>query len=560
MLIDIDAQVLDERRHGYLLRAVNLYRLALAATLSTLFLLVEDKARFFNTSQPDLFLFAIWGYTGCAALFLLTSLARWPNLNVQAHLQAVIEIGVLTFMIYASGGMGSHLMTVLVMAIAANAILLPMSSGLSLAILALLLAVLASLMAPEMANRPPLLSFDFLPDHYGLHGIPLRLGFPNSQEWSRLGVFGLVLLTVAFTTHALADRARKSEALADRRARQLQEIAELNEAIVHHLQSGILVARPDGTVRLMNETARLLLHAPDVPPTTLALICPALAERLEQWHQGAWDNPQPLRIRQGETEILPEFTHLGVAGLADVLIFLEDADRVAHRLQQIKLAALGRLTASIAHELRNPLAAIHHAAQLLQETAAAPRLVQIVLDHTQRANAIIREVLDVSRRDKAEREVIALAPFLQQFAEEFAKTHTPAPRLVLQVAAHHEVCFDPRHLRQILWNLCQNACLHGQPADDAPLTLVIAVAQDRQRLFIDVDDFGPGIPPGAQRKLFEPFFTTRAQGTGLGLYISRELCEANRARLSFLTPDHPGSRFRLTAQAARLTESPTPCP
>ncbi len=457
-------------------------------------------------------------------------------------------MGVLTFMIYSSGGMGSNLMTVLVMAVAANAILLPFYSGLGLAILALLLAVFASLIAPEMATRPPLLTIDYFPDW-----ILVRFGFPNSHEWSRLGMFGLVLLTVAYTTHTLAERARRSEELARRRAQELLEIAELNEAIVQHLQSGIIVIRADGSIRLLNSTARELLNCRDRPPTHLDALCPALAHRLQRWWNGEGELTQPFRAPNSETEIIPQFSYLGVMGQADVLIFLEDAEHIAQRIQQIKLAALGRLTASIAHELRNPLAAISHAAQLLQETNPSPRLPHIIHDNAQRANAIISDVLTVSRRDKAQREVILLAPFLTNFLDELVKTHSPPPKITLTVPKTTAICFDPGHFRQILWNLCQNACMHGQ--QDGVVQFNITVRPDRSRVLIDIEDFGPGIPSKIQRKLFEPFFTTQSQGTGLGLYISRELCESNRARLTFLVPDHPGSCFRLTAQAARFTEA-----
>jgi two-component system sensor histidine kinase PilS (NtrC family) len=223
------------------------------------------------------------------------------------------------------------------------------------------------------------------------------------------------------------------------------------------------------------------------------------------------------------------------------------------QLQQIKLAALGRLTAGIAHEIRNPLTAISHAAQLLEESTSASasdrRLAQIAHDNVKRANRIISDVLDLARRDRVKPERLMLAPWLEAFREEFLRgIDGPAPEWRHCVEQDElVVLFDSHQLRQVLWNLCANACQHGVRSGETPrIELRIGQESSHGRPLLEVRDAGPGISPENISHLFEPFFTTRAKGTGLGLYLARELCEANRAQLQYLPMTEGGSCFRLT--------------
>jgi two-component system sensor histidine kinase PilS (NtrC family) len=263
-------------------------------------------------------------------------------------------------------------------------------------------------------------------------------------------------------------------------------------------------------------------------------------------------NPKPFRQHEHLPDVTPNFSHLSGTRAADTLIFLEDSEQVANRLQQIKLAALGRVTAGIAHEIRNPLASISHAAQLLGESASASnsdrRLGQIIHDNAKRASKIIGNVLDMSRREKAKPEDFALKPWLTEFCQEFLRgCKTGAPHLEIRVQPEGlGVRFDPSHLHQVLWNLCSNACVHGTDPGSTPrVRLAAGLDSVRTRPYLDVTDRGPGIPEAEAKKIFEPFFTTRSQGTGLGLYISREMCEANRAQLQYVPSAEGGTCFRI---------------
>ena len=236
-----------------------------------------------------------------------------------------------------------------------------------------------------------------------------------------------------------------------------------------------------------------------------------------------------------------------------VVIFMEDMQRVRAEAQQIKLAALGRLTASIAHEVRNPLSAISYAAELLQEEqvdAKHQRLLQIVMDNTQRINRIVQDVMQLNRRDRAQPEVFELEVMLRVFVEEFNLAERLEPDvIVLAGLPGTDVSFDRGHLRQVLWNLCSNALRYGRRLHGS-LTLTMSMLDDR--VVLDVQDDGPGIPAEHQGRLFEPFFTTASEGTGLGLYIAKELCDANGASLEYhgqgVQPeDKPtGACFRIT--------------
>jgi two-component system sensor histidine kinase PilS (NtrC family) len=232
-----------------------------------------------------------------------------------------------------------------------------------------------------------------------------------------------------------------------------------------------------------------------------------------------------------------------------VVIFLEDMQRAQAEAQQIKLAALGRLTANMAHEVRNPLSAISYATELLQEElgdAGQARLLQLIQDNTHRLNRIVQDVMQLNRRDRSHPEILDLSVWLPVFIEEFSQAERLQPGiLVLNSLPACRIAFDQGHLHQILWNLCSNAWHYCQRQ---PASLALVIHTENAPLTLEVQDDGPGISTEHQLQLFEPFFTTSKQGTGLGLYIARELCEANGARLEYY-PDETrngGSSFRIT--------------
>ncbi len=550
----ITGSVLDRRRNWYVFRVFNLYRLTVAALLLTIFSL-ESGTRFFGTENPTLFFWAAAGYVAIVLGSIGLSFLRRPSLRVQAQLQAVVDIVCLTLLMRASGGLGSNVSVLLVVAVAASSIMLPLIS-------ALFTGALAFFVVTGQWLQAGWTRFQMEQFSSGITDLAAYLAYmsKNGDELARLGVLGASLLIAALLTYTLAERSRRSEDIARQRTQELLEVAELNQTIVQHLQSGVIVVDRLARVRLMNDTARELLsfQGPCVG-LPLSEISSQLSQRLATWLSAGIQHPKPFRQDEHLPDVTPSFTHLSGNLAFDTLIFLEDSGAVAQRLQQIKLAALGRLTAGIAHEIRNPLASISHAAQLLGESPSASpsdrRLGQIIQDNAKRANRIIANVLDMSKRDKIRPEDFAFKPWLDEFCKEFLRAHgEPRPKLELKVnPSDLWVRFDPSQLHQILWNLFTNAVLHGTPSDQAPRIRVQATLDPlRQRPMLDIMDFGNGIPDAESKKIFEPFFTTKAKGTGLGLFIAREMCEANRAQLQYMRSPDGGSCFRITfAQQGR---------
>jgi two-component system sensor histidine kinase PilS (NtrC family) len=228
-------------------------------------------------------------------------------------------------------------------------------------------------------------------------------------------------------------------------------------------------------------------------------------------------------------------------------VFLEDLSRIQAEAQQMKLAAMGRLTANIAHEIRNPLSAINHAAELLLEepnlNETQNRLLTIVHDNTQRLDRMVQDVLKLNRRDRAHRETFRVSDFLRTFVAQFSQIEkVPDEVIRLEISRDGTVTFDRSHLNQVMWNLCRNALRYCQRKPGS-IRLHLHPGMLGDALELGVGDDGPGVPEAIRPHLFEPFFTTAASGTGLGLYIAREICDANNATLDYVELADGGAHF-----------------
>jgi len=233
------------------------------------------------------------------------------------------------------------------------------------------------------------------------------------------------------------------------------------------------------------------------------------------------------------------------AARGDTVLVIEDLRQVEERAQQLKLASMGRLSASIAHEIRNPLAAIRHANGLLGEQLSQPaqaRLARIVEDNSVRIDRIVSNVLSIARRERTALEPIDVRAFLEGLLPEVLAGAAADPRRVdVAIEVDAPMRFDANHLRQVVVNLLTNALRY---AGDAPGAVRLSWARGAgDRLEFRVADDGPGLAPEMLEHVFEPFFTTEARGTGLGLYLARELCAANQATLRY-EPAAEGARHR----------------
>lgn len=510
------------------LRVFNLYRIAIAGLF--LGLPFVPYFQFLGRAAPALYIWVSMLYILFALSSILASYFRRPPFRTQVHALAFVDILAITLLVYSSGGISTGLGILLVVAVAGVSLLTPDREALFYAAL----ASIAVLLEEGYAQ---------------LHGTLATSTYPHA------GFLGIALFATALLTRALARRARESLALAEQRGIDLANMTKLNEYIVNCMSRGIIVVDEQGGIRLINKpAARLLGVDPDDLPDTLQALSTPLHEAFSAWRA----NPtQGYPVPEGELGIIPglkiRLTRVGKRREDRGCIFyLEDADEINRHIQETKLASLGRLTASISHEIRNPLGAISHAAQLLGESSelssADQRLVGIVNDNARRMNEIIRNVLQLSRKTRPHQEPTALVPWVRHFVVEFARIRGLDPDWVEIVAPDDgiEALFDPSHLHQVMWNLCTNALRYARtPTGPSPVTLRVGHSGPEQTPCIEVVDGGPGIDSGLEGQIFEPFFTTSTSGTGLGLYISRQLCLDNGGDLSYEPEPGGGSRFTI---------------
>ncbi|MFT3762474.1 MAG: ATP-binding protein [Pseudoxanthomonas sp.] len=374
----------------------------------------------------------------------------------------------------------------------------------------------------------------------------------TDRPFAEVVMFTVSYLAVGYLASRVGERARRSERLAEQRGAEVASLVEINELIIRRMRTGVLVIDADYRIKLANESASLLLGAGDDDGAGrhLPKLAPELARRLQMWRNGWHNDEAPLQLAPDQQEVQPRFARL-MTGSDLSLVFLDDASVVSRRAESLTLTTLGRFSASLAHEIRNPLAAINYAVQLLEESQqigeADRRLLQIIHQQCQRTNGIVESVLGLARRERANPEHVELNAFVRRFVDEFRLSMSIETDSLEVVAGTRAVpgLIDPRHLQQVLTVLVQNALNYGRlPGEPARVRLRVFQA-DAQRATIDVTDRGPGIPDAVAAQLFRPFFTTSEHGTGLGLYIARELCRSNQATLEYIPVPGGGSCFRV---------------
>lgn len=372
-------------------------------------------------------------------------------------------------------------------------------------------------------------------------------------EITQAGLVGAGLFVVSVLAHELAGRLAREELTARGSLEMARQQAQLNRLVIEEMQEGVLVADRRGKVRAANPAARALLGLPldnvsfgldDRSGWAPLAQCVREATAQRAWPEAGRDvtltlpdgEPRRLRLRMRFMRRRP-----GLAGGVEemAVLFIEDVHTVQGRLRQEKLAAMGRVSAGIAHEIRNPLAAIAQANALLAEDVVDPQqrqLVDMVADNAKRLQRIVDDVMEVAPGVLIEPPPIDITSQAAAGCSEWARTCGLAlgEASVLRVDLPEQpmgVLFDPDHLRRVLVNLLDNALRHcsGQPG--AVWVRVAPDGDELVRLLVGSD--GAPIPPEIERHLFEPFFSSRSRGTGLGLYICRELCERYGAGIEY---------------------------
>jgi two-component system, NtrC family, sensor histidine kinase PilS len=498
-----------------LLRIYTYYRTLLGSLLLMMFQ-GQVAPSILGHEDPDLFFYTSVIYTALNVVTLgLLWRARFLPTVQQLFVLLLIDLLAIGLLMHASGGALSGLGYLLLVAVAAGGMLLPSQ-------LAVLLAALASIaVLTESISRIWFQSADY-------------------QIMFASGTLGALLFFTAIAFQYLTKKIRTTHLEAQCQAEHAAHLQKLAQLIVERMRTGILVLNQNQHIDLFNKSAVDLLAIPDSKQTGLTLEdIPELQEQLNQWREHT--SPLPV-VRVGAdtaSEVKINFASLGDDDQSDILVFIEDNRLITQQAQQLKLASLGRLTASIAHEVRNPLGAISHASQLLAESenldADDLHLLSIIDNHSKRVNQIIENVLQLSRRRTAAPQQVQLDQWLPKFISDYGTESGHKDDLELRLLSSNIIAkFDPGQLHQVLGNLCDNGRRYSKLAiGKGRVRLEAGIEQQTQQPYIRVIDWGQGIDKQERKHVFEPFYTTSTTGSGLGLYICKELCEANQAFIHY---------------------------
>ncbi len=520
-----------------LLRVYNYYRVFIGSLLLLVFLqnLADSPLGELN---PAYFLTTILSYIGVNLLISLMVPGlpeRWFNRQGIPFLIVLMDNIALGMLMYYSGGISSGLAIFMLLAVAAGAILLTGRAN-------TLIAAVASIIV-------------LYEEFY------LSLSAPDlHDDYFIAGVMGILYFSISVIIQYLSNRLRRTEILSLTRAVEVEDLERANRSIIQRMRTGLILVNSEDKVRMINQSAKSLLGY--ARSTDVVNELPnKLFNHLSTWRGDTSIRTQPFQIRHNTPEILVNFSAVRTGDASsDVVVFLEDTTDMQQQAQQLKLAELGRLSANIAHEIRNPLGAISHAAQLLGESSnldqADSRLTEIIHNHCRRMNLVVENVLDLSRRNQPSPVRLNLLQWVEGFVKQFLESDQNGADIQIKVQpSTTEIRMDASQLSQIVTNLVQNGLRYSMIGNNRnSVILEGGLDEATDRPYLSVIDFGHGVDDAQLDNLFEPFFTTEESGTGLGLYLSRELSEANQARLDYSRHKNGGGCFRVTfAHPDRIT-------
>lgn len=519
-----------------LLTLVGSFRLLVALALALLALLPADLD-FLQLRYPTLFTLSVAVYSaGALAIGLLLRKISFETQGI-ASLQLLLDITCISLIVHAVGGVGSGIEGVLVVFVTASGITLPAERGFFAAAIAALAILLEQ-------------AFSY------------TAGVAPAASFIQAGLVGAIMMALMIGLQPFLRRVSDSEKLARQRGIDLANLAQLNDHIIQTLREAIIVIDERNQIRLINQAAIEVLATPNVKSgSSLNTVSTEVSALLKKWRAGKIDLAREIpqfMSDDGSSVVNAHFAPLGDeanqgndSNQGAVLVFLEDASLLAEKVQQTKLAALGRLSASIAHEIRNPVGAVSHAAQLLSESEGLgtqdERFIEIIQTNSKRVSEIIENILQLSRKDVVKSTIMPLRPWISNFVAEFESTlELFEGQLSIVASDDVEVRMDPRHLHQVTWNLCENAMKYAsETAGGIAVEISFGRLANNGRPYLEIADHGPGIPADMEDTVFEPFATGRGGGTGLGLYVCQELCERNRANLRYRAREGGGSVFQI---------------
>ncbi len=515
----------------------SIYRLVLSGILLLLGFTDASSVKI-GDYDPQIFSLAANIYVGVAVLGVFLAHFRKPHATSQIYLNSITDISFLLLVVYTSGGLNSGIGILILLPVILPSILHPGQGSLFLSAI----TVLALL---------------------GIETFMQTQGKEGSYEVFHTGVLSLFIMITSWVAGSWFEKASKTAELAKRRGIDLANLSQLNQSILDQLQTGIIVLDHNVNIRHLNPTAWDMLGQPeDWREKTLKEYAPELSAHLQFWRENVAPKVGSYDLKHWKsTEFTLRLSQLGIRNQGVVLMYIEDTRVQREKQQDIKMASLGQLTANIAHEIRNPLGAISHAAQLLSESPlldkADERMIQIIQANSKRLNGTIESVLNLSRKSNPKREKIRLKLWLNDFISDFvmqSSLNKNQINMFLDVP-ETSIQFDPTHLHQVMWNLCRNAEKYARE-DVSSLHIDIQGTHPSHTrdIILSIIDNGKGVPSKDINRLFEPFFTTsvKGEGTGLGLFMARELCLSNGAILEYAKLPAGGSCFRLIFSQSKL--------
>ena len=519
--------------HWRALALFAVYHLVLGGAL----LLLEGNESVYGIGQADpaLLRTVAWVYIAGSPVALVLAAARQPAFDLQIHAALVVDIVALTLIMRASGGVDSGVGLLLAISLAVGSLL---TSGLSPFLFAAL-ATFAVVMEQVLTS---------------LTGAGPHAGFFHAA------LLGIAFFSIAGLDFILAQQLREREKILRAQELDLENLNAVNAFVIDLLDLGVIAVDADNRVRMLNEKAETWLGAQwqSGGLANLAALNHELDGMVDTWRRsphesGTRAGSRTLKI--GSRDLGIQFEPVGEKSRSAALILLRDMAQVQAEQHRTQLATIGQMSASLAHEIRNPLSAISQAAQLMQESDDTiprhQRLTEIIVRNSQRLDRVIDNILTLARRRDPHQQDLDLGPFVERVALQI-EMNAADPDLIVETTCNEPVTarVDPNHLEEVLHILADNAMKHGRAAEGKVL-LAFAVMRDEDgNPVIDAGDNGPGIAPSIASRIFDPFVSSRGS-TGIGLFLARQLCEANDAKLRLRSDPAAGAVFRIRMQAAR---------
>jgi len=505
------------------------YRLSMSVLLGILFISgLADNI--LGTYRPGLFTHTSLVYIGFCCLSLTLYLLGMLHAK-KNHLLflLIVDLFALVLMIYTSRHSNLGLGYLLLIPIAIGGTFLNKQTNIGLAAFASLLVLTSSIMVVLESNKSITTVFT-------------------------AGITGTLLFITAIAFSLLSKKIQISERQIQKQLEHSNYLQRIGQRMIETMHAGMIVIDDDLNIQLINNAAKKLLSH-KTPFYSISQI-QEIYEPLRTW-RSTNETPETVTVNLSVNHnIKVSFTNLSDRHLTSVMLFIEDERHIHQTAQQLKLASLGRLTASIAHEIRNPLGAISHAAQLLDESEyihnSDQELLTMIQENSSRINQTINNILQFSREKSANPAIIDIRQWLNKFKQEYLKHNTV--KIDLLFPKKNVYCrIDPDHLYQIISNLVDNGLKHGQKeAQESSITIITNIDKNSTFPFIDIIDEGEGIADDISDKIFEPFYTTKKTGSGLGLYLCKELCQANQANIVYFRKnEQQKSCFRLILSQAK---------